>query len=136
MKGRDFMYSCYICNAKVGQQHFTAHDGRILCEKCSEGVKPCTDRQKLLCEVLEDGFYYFYKFDLFIKLAIKKSVSEDGAIKIKFEDSDSELIIWTETIVKKVSRPGNIIAKFDWCYFIKNTEGEVLGYIGKPSINI
>jgi hypothetical protein len=130
------MYRCYECKEIVGPQHFTSHDGRILCDKCSEGVKPCSDRQKFLCEAIEEGFYYFYKFDLFIKLGIKKTVNEDGAIKIKFWDNDSELIIWTETTVRKVSRPGNIIAKFDWCYLIKNTEGEVLGYIGKPSINI
>jgi hypothetical protein len=125
------MYSCYECNTKVGQQHFTAHDGRILCDKCSIGVKPCTDRQKLLCEAIEEGYYYFYKFDLFIKLSISKTISEDGAIKIKLDNNAGELIIWIDTIVKKVSRPGFLVSKFEWCYLIKNSEGELLGYIGK-----
>lgn len=129
------MYSCYECKTKVGQDYFTSTDGRILWDKCSAGVKPCTDRQKFLCEAIEEGYYYFYKFDLLIRLGIYKMVSEDGGAKIKFAGNSGELTIWTDTTVKKVSRPSNIIQNFEWCYVINNNQGEVLGYIGKPSIN-
>lgn len=48
--------SCYKCN-KEGrytevpesiEEHFTAHDGRILCTSCCKGVEPCSDRIKKL----------------------------------------------------------------------------------------
>ncbi len=126
------MYSCYECSQTVPRVHFTAHDGRILCNKCSVGVKPCTDRQKLFSENIGEGYYYFYKSDLLIKISIRKMVSEDGAVKIKFAENTGELVIWTDTSVKKVSRPGNIIQKFEWCYIIKDSVGEILGYLGKP----
>lgn len=41
--------SCHSCGCEVPagvENHFTADDGRILCGKCSVGVKPCSDRIK------------------------------------------------------------------------------------------
>jgi hypothetical protein len=105
-----------------------------LCKKCSVGVKPCTDRQKLLCEKMEEGFYYFYKFDLFIKLKIEKVVYLGEETKILFKGKNGHLNIWLDSQIKKISRPGNIIQKFDWCYILKDSEGEILGYIGRPQI--
>lgn len=40
---------CYKCKTEVPasvQDHFTASTGIILCEKCSIGVEPCSDRTK------------------------------------------------------------------------------------------
>jgi len=39
-------YSCYKCKKEVGEEHFIAEDGRILCKECSKGIKPCSDKIK------------------------------------------------------------------------------------------
>jgi len=34
---------CHTCNIEVGPiEHFTSKDGRILCEKHSMGIEPCS----------------------------------------------------------------------------------------------
>lgn len=41
--------SCYKCGIQVPSEidkHFTAKDGRILCDKCSQGVEPCSPEIK------------------------------------------------------------------------------------------
>lgn len=129
------MYRCYECKTEVGKRHFTARDGRILCKKCSEGVEACTDRQKFFCEELTEGYYYFYMFELFIKLGIDKGIIEDGNIEIKFKDNSGGLTIWKDTKIRRVPRPSNILNKFEWCYMIKDSDGRVLGYIGRPIQN-
>ncbi len=38
---------CHTCNIEVDPiEHFTAEDGRMLCEKHSIGVEPCSKRFK------------------------------------------------------------------------------------------
>jgi len=38
---------CHTCNIEVDPiEHFTAKDGRMLCEKHSRGVEPCSKRFK------------------------------------------------------------------------------------------
>jgi hypothetical protein len=125
------VYSCYSCHKEVSKNHFTASDGKILCEKCSEDVEPCTDRQKFLSEDIAEGYFYHYNFDLFIKLKIDKIIYEGKKIEVRFNNSSGFLEIWENTKIKKVSRPGNIIQKFQWCYSIKDSSGTILGYIGK-----
>jgi len=35
---------CHTCNIEVGPiEHFTSKDGRILCEKHSMGIEPCSE---------------------------------------------------------------------------------------------
>lgn len=49
--------SCYECGAEVPKgidNHFTAEDGRILCENCSVGVEPCTERIRNIIRKYED----------------------------------------------------------------------------------
>lgn len=41
--------ACYVCGIEVQesiQEHFTSKDGRILCDKCSEGIEPCSNEMK------------------------------------------------------------------------------------------
>lgn len=51
--------SCYECGVEVPEdigKHFIAQDGRILCDKCSEGVEPCSDEiKKKLIEYKEEN---------------------------------------------------------------------------------
>lgn len=124
-------YSCYKCGVSVPKEHFTADNGIILCSNCSKGVKPCSDRAKFHITDLTEGFYYFYKHDLFIKSRIIKTTHNiGGGLEIKFDNG--EIIIWENSLVKPVRRPPNIINQFYWCYSIKNTYGDIIGYIGKP----
>lgn len=45
----ELKYACNKCKKEVGKKHFTAEDGRILCNECSQGVKPCSERiQKII----------------------------------------------------------------------------------------
>jgi len=49
--------SCYKCGVEVPPgvaNHFTAEDGRILCDKCSTNVVPCSDRVKKMLIECED----------------------------------------------------------------------------------
>ncbi|WP_178391731.1 hypothetical protein [Clostridium perfringens] len=48
---------CNECHIKVPSsvtEHFTSDDGRTLCEKCSKGVKSCSDRIKNILIELEN----------------------------------------------------------------------------------
>jgi len=48
---------CYECGKEVLKgvdNHFTSEDGRILCEKCSQGVEPCTERIKKILKRLDE----------------------------------------------------------------------------------
>lgn len=41
--------SCYVCKVEVKdsvEEHFTSYEGKILCDSCSIGVEPCSDRIK------------------------------------------------------------------------------------------
>lgn len=82
---------------------------------------------------LKEGFYYFYKNDLFIKSRIININSDiNGDLEVIFENG--KLNIWEDTVVESVRRPSNIVIGFEWCYKIKNVYGDIVGYIGKPEV--
>ncbi|WBW97589.1 hypothetical protein [Oceanirhabdus sp. W0125-5] len=123
-------YSCYECGVAVPKEHFTAENGVILCEECSQGVKPCSDRKKFLITDLTEGYFYFYKHDLFIKSRITGLNPLGEGLELKFENG--EVNIWGNTSVQAIRRPSNIICEFYWCFIVKNTYGDIIGYVGKP----
>jgi len=48
--------SCFVEVPREVEKHFTAKDGRILCEKCSVGVEPCSARIKeVLLKIEKEG---------------------------------------------------------------------------------
>jgi hypothetical protein len=50
--------SCHKCGAEVPGgvlNHFTAEDGRILCDKCSKGLKPVNERIKAMLSDMEQN---------------------------------------------------------------------------------
>jgi len=51
--------TCHKCGVEVPrdiEKHFTAEDGRILCDKCSIGEEPCSERtKKILIEYEEEN---------------------------------------------------------------------------------
>lgn len=129
-------YHCYNCYKEgvytevEAKNRFVAEDGRVLCNKCAAGITPCSDRKRFFTDLINDkenSFYYFYKLDLFIKSKVI-DIKED---EIFFENG--KLAILRETEIKKVRRPSNIIGEFEWCYIIKNTDADTIGWIGKPS---
>ncbi|WP_238907566.1 hypothetical protein [Clostridium sp. YIM B02506] len=47
--------ACYVCGIEVEesiQEHFTSKDGRILCDKCSEGIEPCSNEVKRILSMI------------------------------------------------------------------------------------
>ncbi|MEG0368299.1 MAG: hypothetical protein RR585_15750 [Coprobacillus sp.] len=125
-------YHCYNCKSKIEESvRFIEESGKVLCEVCSIGTTPCTDRDRfiidLIGEDLRDIYYYFYRDELFIKspiLAVDhrnlEVIFQNGSINIT---KDIEII--------KIKRPSNIIKTFKWCYKLSNKDNELLGYIGK-----
>jgi hypothetical protein len=75
-------------------------------------------------------YYYLQKADLNIKSELISVEHSREEIYIKF--TAGNLSIWKTSIVKKVKKPRNIKDKFEFCYLIKNYNGEFLGCIGKP----
>lgn len=81
-----------------------------------------------LKEQLLKGTFYYYKSNLFIKSEITRVVEMEGIfLEISFECGNVDVFIDN---IKPVRRPGNIIAKFEWCYLLKNEDNECIGYIG------
>lgn len=89
--------------------------------------------EELLKLDLEEAYYYMYQPNLIIKLPIVDvSISESGVTLELGTDGDSSITIWKDASeVVDVRRPDMIIAKFEWCYLIKNEYKEPIGYIGK-----
>lgn len=75
-------------------------------------------------------YYYFQKTDLIIKSELVSVEHSTEEIYIKF--TGGGLSIWRDSTVLKVKKPSNTVGKFEFCYLIKNCDGEILGYIGKP----
>lgn len=81
-----------------------------------------------LKEQLQQGTFYRYEPGFFIKSEVKRVVEMEGIfLQISFECGNVD--VFTDKI-KPVRRPGNIIAKFEWCYMLKNEDGACIGYIG------
>lgn len=79
-------------------------------------------------ENLIEGTYYFIKGELFIKSKIIDIEENGTTLNIKF--TCGELEVQEENLIK-VRRPCNLIQKFIWCYILRNSSNEVIGYIGK-----
>ncbi|KHD14992.1 hypothetical protein AWN73_10820 [Clostridium butyricum] len=83
---------------------------------------------KKIKEQLQQGTFYYYKSNLFIKSEVTRVVEmEDIFLEISFECGNVDVFI---DKIKPVRRPDNIIAKFKWCYKLKNEYDDVIGYIG------
>lgn len=83
-----------------------------------------------LCKQLKDGTFYFYKFGLLVKLQVAEVIDKEDFIELNFANNGGYVDVFMEHM-QKVRRPGNIIAKFDWCYSLKNDYEDHIGYIGK-----
>lgn len=86
-----------------------------------------------LCKQLKEGTFYFYKFGLVVKLPVAEVTDKEDFIELNFANNGGYVDVFVEHM-QKVSRPGNIIAKFDWCYSLKNDYEDHIGYIGKEEI--
>ena len=88
---------------------------------------------ELLKHDLEYAYYYMHQPNLIIKLPITDiAISNDGITLSLGNDDFSSITIWKDASeVVEVRRPDMIIAKFQWCYLIKNEYKEPIGYIGK-----
>lgn len=83
-----------------------------------------------LCKQLKEGTFYFYKFGLLVKLQFAEVIDKGDFIELNFANNGGYVHVFVEHM-QKVSRPGNIISKFDWCYSLKNDYEDLIGYIGK-----
>lgn len=82
-----------------------------------------------LKEQLQEGTFYYQKFDLLFKDKVKEIVAAaPGILEVNFECGYVTVFI---DKIKKVKRPSNIIAEFEYCYLLKNSYDEYIGYIGK-----
>lgn len=86
--------------------------------------------EELLKHDLEEATFYYSKSDLVLRLPVLDISKSDDGISLELGDN-SHLIIWHDSEVKKVKRPSNFIGEFEYCYLIKNSEKENIGYIGK-----
>lgn len=85
-----------------------------------------------LCKQLKEGTFYFYKFGLLVKLPVAEVIDKEDFITLNFANNGGYVDVFVEHM-QKVSRPGNIIAKFDWCYSLKNDYEDHIGYICKET---
>lgn len=83
-----------------------------------------------LCKQLEEGTFYFYKFGLLVSLPVAEVIDKEDFITLDFANNAGYVDVFVEHM-QKVSRPGNIIAKFKWCYSLNNDYEDHIGYIGK-----
>lgn len=81
-----------------------------------------------LKEQFQQGTFYYYKSNLFIKSEVTRVVEMEGIfLKISFECGNIDALI---DKIKPARRPSNIIANFKWCYQLRNEDDECIGYIG------
>ena len=83
-----------------------------------------------LCKQLKEGTFYFYKFGLLVKLPVAEVIDKEDFITLNFANNAGHVDVFVEHM-QKVRRPGNIIAKFKWCYSLKNDYKDFIGYIGR-----
>ena len=60
---------------------------------------------------------------------IKNSTGEEDLLDIELENGHVGICKYSK--VTKIKSPPNIILNFDWCFSIRNKDGELIGYIGK-----
>ena len=80
-------------------------------------------------EKLKEGTFYYFMFGMHISSKItevKVWKSDSKTIEIKFEGGE----LYSDKF-ESVNKPSNVIAKFEWCYKLKNEYGDCIGYIGK-----
>lgn len=84
-----------------------------------------------LKEQLLQGTYYYQKSELFFKGKVYNIVVyDDGELEIFFNGG---IVGAYSKRLKQIRRPANIIEEFKWCYLIKNSDNENIGYIGLPN---
>lgn len=83
---------------------------------------------KELKEQLLQGTYYYYKDALLIHAKVKNICELTSCLHIDFEGGAVDV---AADKIKPIRRAGNIVEKFNWCYILKNYEGECIGYIGQ-----
>lgn len=86
--------------------------------------------EELLKHDLEEAYFFYSKSDLVLRLPITDIAKSEDGISLYLGD-DSHLIIWNDSEVKRVKRPSNFIGDFEYCYLIKNSDKELIGYIGR-----
>ena len=101
------------------------------------------ERQNILKlkEVFEvnllEGTYFFQKHDVYFESKIKSfeiiknCFDEEDFLDIELENGHVGIGEYSK--VAKIKRPSNIVKLFDWCFAIRNIDGEHIGYIGKPT---
>jgi hypothetical protein len=85
---------------------------------------------------LLEGTYYFQRLDVFIKSkVINAEVLQDDFEEEYFLDIELEhghVGVNKYSKVRAINRPCNMVIPFEWCFAIKNQDGDFIGYIGKP----
>ncbi|WP_310939913.1 hypothetical protein [Clostridium sp. SHJSY1] len=126
---------CYKCKQEVTEEEkFIAFYGEILCSECSKGVEPCTSMFRLLLDIpndLSEVYYYFHKTDLTIKAQLTSVEHSREDIYIQF--TTGSIVISDMSKIRKVKKPIHNTGTFEFCYMIKNSDNEVIGYIGKQN---
>ena len=86
---------------------------------------------------LLEGTYFFQKHDVYFESKIKNfeiiknCFDEEDFLDIELENGHVGIGEYSK--VAKIKRPSNIVKLFDWCFAIRNIDGEHIGYIGKPT---
>lgn len=82
-----------------------------------------------LKEQLQQGTFYYHKFGLLVKGKVKLVLPIDNdTLNVNFTGGTVDIYM---DKIKAVRRPDNIIAKFEWCYKLRNEYDECIGYIGE-----
>lgn len=79
---------------------------------------------------LSKVYYYLHITNLKIKSEIYSVEHNRDEIYIQF--SCGNLSISSDSAIIKVNKPKESEEQFEFCYLIKNRDGEVLGYIAMP----
>jgi hypothetical protein len=82
-----------------------------------------------LKELFKEGTFYYHKCGLLIdsKVNLVLEISKD-TLNVNFAGGCVDVYM---NKIKPVRRPDDIIAKFKWCYKLRNEYDECIGYIGK-----
>ena len=78
---------------------------------------------------LSKGTYYNNDIDNPVKGAVKNVlIFDDNEIAIFYNGGSVKTYL---DRMKPIRRPSNIIAKFEWCFILKDEKDNVVGYIGR-----
>lgn len=85
---------------------------------------------KNLREQLKKGTFFYFKEGLILRAKIEIVFDlTNNSLGADFNEGGVEIYL---DKIKKIKRPLNIVAKFKWCYMLKNYNDECIGYIGEP----